>query len=77
MHDFLKFFDEKVHDYPMHLEISYSEICDYAIHIYKKGCADNGGDIEILYVQNCDIELVFAKAHVLLKERLLKEIGGY
>lgn len=36
MQDFLKFFDEKAHDFPMHLAITYSKICDWCINIYKK-----------------------------------------
>lgn len=36
MNDFLKFFDDKAKDFPMHLEINYSKICDWNILIYKK-----------------------------------------
>lgn len=77
MNDFLKFFDDKTYDYPMHLEIWYSKICDWVIHIYKKGCADDGNDLEIVYVSSCDMELCFAMAHVRLKEWLLENNGGY
>ena len=28
MNEFLKFFDEKTQDFPIHLEITYSKICD-------------------------------------------------
>lgn len=77
MNDFLKFFDDKVHDYPMHLEITYSKICDWCICVWKKGCAENGGDLDILDVQDCDMELCFAKAHVALKEWLSDNEGGY
>jgi hypothetical protein len=31
----------------------------------------------VCYIEHCDIELVFAKAHVALKEFLLKHEGGY
>ena len=41
MNEFLKFFDDKTKDFPMHLEIAYSKICDWNILIYKKGCADD------------------------------------
>ena len=41
MNDFLKFFDEKTQDFPMHLEITYSKICDWGIYIYKRGCAND------------------------------------
>lgn len=36
MNDFLKFFDDKAKDFPMHLKITYSKICDWNILIYKK-----------------------------------------
>lgn len=77
MSEFLKFFDDKIHNYPMHLEIYYSKTTDWSIRVYKKGCADNGKDLEILYVQDCDMELAFAKAQVELKEWLIDNEGGY
>ena len=84
MYDFLKFFDEKTHDFPMHLEIYYSKIMDWCIDIYKKGCAEDypelehdGEDVVIVHEQNCDMELCFAKAHVALKEWLTENCGGY
>lgn len=77
MTDFLKFFEEKIVYYPMSLEIYYSKTCDWYIKIYKKGCADNGEDLIITRVQDCDMELVFAKAHVELKEWLSENEGGY
>lgn len=77
MDDFLIFFNSIVHDYPMHLEIYYSKIMDWCIHIYKKGCGENGKDLEILSVQSCDMQLAFAKAQVELKEWLSENNGGY
>lgn len=77
MHDFLRFFKEKVKSYPMHLEIYYSKITDWTINIYKKGCAEDGGNLHICYVQNPDVEYAFAEAHVKLKEWLLEHEGGY
>ena len=84
MNDFLKFFDEKTHDFPMHLEIGYSKICDWNIRIYKEGCASDypnaicdGEDVIIVYESDCDMELCFAKAHVALKQWLLEFNGGY
>lgn len=84
MNDFLKFFDNKAKDFPMHLKITYSKICDWNILIYKSGCADyypeakrNGGDVIIVNESDCDMELCFAKAHVKLKEWLLEFNGGY
>lgn len=77
MDDFLHFFDKKVHGYPMHLEIYYSKIMDWCINIYKKGCGENGKDLEIVGVQDGDMQLCFAKAHVALKEWLSENEGGY
>lgn len=84
MNDFFKFFDDKAKDFPMHLKITYSKICDWNILIYKSGCADyypeakrNGGDVIIVNESDCDMELCFAKAHVKLKEWLLEFDGGY
>ena len=84
MNDFLKFFDEKVYDFPMHLEIGYNKICDWTIRIYKKGCAGdypdarcNGEDVIIVNENDGDMELCFAKAYVALKEWLLEFNGGY
>jgi hypothetical protein len=77
MSDFLKFFDDKVNKYPMHMNIYYSKITDWGIHIWKKGCGESGKDIEILNVQDCDMELCFAKAHVELKEWFCENEGGY
>lgn len=77
MNDFLKFFDEKIKSYPMHLEIYYSKTMDWCIHIWKKGCAEDGTDLDIVRESDSDMELCFAKAHVNLKEWLLENEGGY
>ena len=77
MNEFLIFFDEQVKEYPMHLEIYYSKTTDWSINIYKKGCGENGKDLQILYVQHCDMQLAFAKAQVALKKWLLDNEGGY
>lgn len=77
MYDFLKFFDKKRRTYPMHLSVEYSKLCDWTIRIWKKGCDEDGGDLEIVYVQHCDMEYVFACAHTALKEFLLEYEGGY
>lgn len=84
MNDFLKFFDEIVHSFPMHLEIRYSKICDWNIYIYKQGCVDdypdarcNGDDVIIVDESDCDMELCFAKAYVALKQWLINFNGGY
>ena len=84
MNEFLKFIDEKRRSFPMHIEITYSKICDWCIYVYKKGCAKDfpnsehdGEDVVICYVQNCDMELAFAMAQVEVKEWLLDNNDGY
>lgn len=77
MQDFLKYFADFTKNYPMHLEIYYSKTCDWSIRIYRKGCGKNGEDIIICNVQNPDVEYVFAKAHVALKDWLSEFLGGY
>lgn len=77
MNDFLRFFNEKAADYPMHLEISYNKTTDWIIYIYKRGCGEDGNDLVIVNVSDCDMELCFAKAQVQLKEWLLENEGEY
>ena len=77
MGDFLKFFDTVIGREPMHLNISYSKITDYTVQIWKKECAENGGDIVICDVQHCDLSYCLAKAEVMLKDWLTDERGGY
>ena len=85
MEDFLRFFDDMVRRFPMHLDISYNKTTDWTIEITKKGCADDypcaendgRGNVYIVGVQNCDMELCFARAHVELKEWLCRFNGGY
>jgi hypothetical protein len=84
MNDFIKFFNDKKRDFPMHLEINYNKVADWHIYIYKKGCANDfpnsnryGEDAIICNVQYSDMDLAFAKAQVELKEWLLEHDGGY
>lgn len=84
MNDFLKFLDEKLKTFPMHVEIIYNKTCDWIIYIYKKGCASDypnsikrDEDAVIANVNDPDMELCFAKAHVELKEWLSEHRGGY
>lgn len=84
MNEFLNFFDSKRRDFPMHLDISYSKVCDWEITIRKLGCAKDypdalciGNDVIICYEQDIDMELCFAKAHVALKQWLLEFEEGY
>lgn len=77
MDEFLRFFNRKAQSYSMHLEIYYSKITDWNIDIYKKGCGENGENLRICNVQDCDMELCFARAHVALKEWFCENEGGY
>lgn len=84
MQDFLKFLNEKLNNFPMHVNMGYNKTTDWCIYIYKKGCADdypnskrNGNDAVIADVQDCDMELAFARAHIKLKEWLIENCGGY
>ena len=85
MNDFLRFVEDLLKRFPMHVEITYSKICDWQIYIYKKGCAedypdcphDEEGNAIIVCEQDLDMELCFAKAHVALKEWLCNYEGGY
>ena len=87
MNDFLTFFRELVNGYPLHMEIYYSKIMDWCITIYKEGCAkdypgtptcgESNNSALLCQVQDGDMELCFAKAHVALKEWLLEYEGGY
>ena len=84
MYEFLMYFDEKVHDFPMHLNIYYSKIVDWCIEITKVGCASDypdclhdGNDVVIVREQDLDIGLAFARAHIALKEWLSEYEGGY
>ncbi len=77
VNDFLGFFNKIVADYPMHLEIGYNEAADWGIYIYKRGCGENGKDLVIANVWDCDMELCFARAQVQLKEWLSENEGGY
>ena len=84
MSDFLKFFDDTVQRFPMHLCIYYNKTTDWCIEITKRGCAEDypdaehdGDDVVIVSEQDSDMELCFAKAHVALKDWLCDFNGGY
>ena len=78
------FFNDVRRNFPLHLEISYNKTVDWAILVYKKGCAKDypkskhdGDDAILVIEQDGDMELCFAKAHVALKEWLFEHEGGY
>jgi len=84
MEDFLIFVNKLRVRFPVHVEIYYSKIMDWCIKVYKKGCAEmypeskhSEEDAIIVDVQDNDMELAFAKAHVAIKEWLMSNNGGY
>ena len=84
MSDFLRFVDDLRRRFPVHVEIYYSKIMDWRIRITKVGCASDypesphdGDDVILCDVQDLDMELAFAKAHVALKQWLSDFDGGY
>lgn len=84
MNEFLLFVDELRNSFPIHVEIYYSKVMDWVITITKKGCASDypksrhyGDDAILVQEQGCDMQLVFAQAHVHLKEWLIENCGGY
>lgn len=85
MNEFLTFFDEQVRNFPMHLAIDYSKTCGWLIEVTKRGCAEDypkckhneHGDVLIVCENEFDLELVFAKAQIALKEWILEYEGGY
>lgn len=84
MNDFLLFFNDLVHRFPLHLEIIYNKTCDWNILIYKKDMAQDypntkhdENDVIVVYESDGDMELCFAKAHVALKEWMNEFNDGY
>ena len=76
MSDFLRFFNEQVKHFPMHLAVRYSKRLDWCIEVWKK-VNEDGKVITILEVQDSDMELAFALAHIKLKDWLRENNGGY
>ncbi len=71
-------FIEKILKYEaLHVDIGYGKITDWTVHIYKQGCGENGKDLEICFVQDCDAEYAFSKAKVLLMDWMSENRGGY
>ncbi len=84
MNEFLEFVEDLVRRFPVHFEIYYSKIMDWCITVTKDGCAKDypgaehkGDDVILVWVQDIDMSLCFAKAHVALKEWLREFNGGY
>ena len=66
-----------VQDHTMHFELYYSKVMDWCLHIWKKGCGENGEDIEICQEQDVDLNLLLAKGEVAIKEWLIENNNGY
>ena len=84
MDDFLRFIAQKVKTFPMHVDIYYSHVMDWCITVTRRGYArhypeseHDGDDAVLCRVQDCDIALCFAKAHVEVKEWMSRFLGGY
>lgn len=75
MEDFLRFYNQ-VKKSSWTLEIYNSSIIDWRITIGFISMHTKHGET-IIDVQDCDIEYVFAKAQVLLKDWLTENEGGY
>lgn len=76
MSDFLRFFDEIKKTRKMKAEIYYSSVTDWCIDVFR--CDKQSGEyLHIVGIQDCDMELCFAKAQVALKEWLSEHEGGY
>ena len=85
MAEFLKFVDDLKDRMALHVEITYNKTEDWVIRIFRKGCIDQynnsppsiADSVILCRVQDIDMELCFAKAHVELKQFLLDYHGGY
>jgi hypothetical protein len=75
MEEFLKFYNHVKKDF-WTLNIYHSRIVDWGITVGYNSTHSKNGET-IIQVQNCDIEYVFAKAQVELKDWLLENEGGY
>lgn len=72
MNEFLSFYDKIKHGRGWRLEICHSSCTDWSIDIIQKKDSRR-----IITIQDCDMELCFAKAQVSLKEWLSENEGGY
>lgn len=76
MDEFLRFFNQLRKKYDFCLDVGYTQTTDWSIRVGYDYLHPKFGDA-IVSTQHCDIDLVFAKAQVELKEWLLKNEGGY
>lgn len=76
MNEFLKFYKSMQHERGWTLSIYHSSITDQNITVGYKSIYPKH-DETIIHVEDCDMELAFAKAQVELKKWLLENEGGY
>ena len=76
MEDFLRFFDQEIRINPMRISITHSSITDWTIDVQTGRNSFCKGE-RVCLIQDGDIELAFARAHVTVKEWLLEHRGGY
>ncbi len=70
MKDFIKLYDKYCFKFKFTLEIYNSQIMDYCLNI-------KCGGKEIINIQSCDFNLMFAKAYVELADWLSENNNGY
>lgn len=75
MLEFIRFYDE-VNEGDWYLEIYHSSIMDWCISVGYKTTHHRRGET-IINIQDCDMNLAFAKAQVAFKEWLRENKGGY
>lgn len=76
MNEFLRFYDRMEHKRGWALSIYHSSITDWNIVVGYKSSHPKHGET-IIHIEDCDMELAFAKAQVELKKWLVKNEGGY
>ncbi len=76
MSDFLLFYDSIKNNHGFDLQISHNSISDWCIVIGFKITHHRCGEV-IVDIQDCDMQLAFAKAQVQLKQWLTDNCGGY
>lgn len=76
MHDFLKFYNSISYNRGWHLSIVHNNNVDWTISI-KSRPRDGFASGTIVFEQDVDMELAFAKAQVKFKKWLSENEGGY
>ena len=76
MNEFLKFYNEKYFAKGWKLEIYHSSIMGWCITLGYKTTHPKSGEV-IFNIQSNDLEYIFARAQVLLKDWLIENDGRY